>query len=68
MVKWKSSNLWTKIPYENLAHYLTDFVINFFVYLTLMFIFLFMIIGGTDSSQKRIDPGNTAEDCPLSSQ
>ena len=54
MVKWKSSNLWTKIPYENLAHYLTDFVINFFVYLTLMFIFLFfMIIGGTGIGQKR---------------
>ena len=53
MVKWKSSNLWTKIPYENLAHYLTDFVINFFVYLTLMFIFLFfMIIGGTGIGPK----------------
>ncbi|OFZ17552.1 MAG: hypothetical protein A2X86_03570 [Bdellovibrionales bacterium GWA2_49_15] len=53
MVKWKSSNIWAKIPYENLAHYITDFFINFFVYITLMFIFLFfMIIGGTGIGPK----------------
>jgi len=52
-MNWKTTNLWSKIPFQHLANLLTDFVVGFFVTITLMFVFLFfMILGGTGLGPK----------------